>query len=212
MIAETVCSAVAAAGLGIAVVTAYRKRYLTAARIAAYALVPLGLVMTGVVEWLADTAFSPIAWAGFGVLGLSWLMFATTRAVERRRGGTRKERKAAREAAAPAATSPGASAPALGQSTRAQSPAPRQKPAAQGTTTSATSRPSSRSTESDRSDHALTVGPRFPCARMFSLGVDRVRPVRCVIIAARCWTRHRAMPRRSRTSRADASSPYPSHR
>lgn len=142
MIAETVCSAVAAAGLGIAVVTAYRKRYLTATRIAAYALVPLGLVMTGVVEWLADTAFSPVAWAGFGVLGLSWLMFATTRTVERRRGGTRKERKAAREAAAPAATSPaatspgatspGASAPALGQSARTQSPAPRQKPAAQG--------------------------------------------------------------------------------
>ncbi|MFF8976401.1 hypothetical protein ACF08A_06230 [Streptomyces cellulosae] len=137
MIAETVCSAVAAAGLGIAVITAYRKRYLTATRIAAYALVPLGLVMTGVVEWLADTAFSPVAWAGFGVLGLSWLMFATTRTVERRRGGTRKERKAAREAAAPAATSPaatspGASAPALGQSARTQSPAPRQKPAAQG--------------------------------------------------------------------------------
>ncbi|MEV5364175.1 hypothetical protein AB0L12_15625 [Streptomyces cellulosae] len=137
MIAETVCSAVAAAGLGIAVVTAYRKRYLTATRIAAYALVPLGLVMTGVVEWLADTAFSPVAWAGFGVLGLSWLMFATTRTVERRRGGTRKERKAARETAAPAATSPaatspGASAPALGQSARTQSPAPRQKPAAQG--------------------------------------------------------------------------------
>ncbi|MER7712794.1 hypothetical protein AB0K81_20685 [Streptomyces werraensis] len=133
MIAETVCSAVAAAGLGIAVVTAYRKRYLTATRIAAYALVPLGLVMTGVVEWLADTAFSPVAWAGFGVLGLSWLMFATTRTVERRRGGTRKERKAAREAATPAATAPGASAPALGQApARGQSPAPRQKPAAQG--------------------------------------------------------------------------------
>ncbi|MFF9333066.1 hypothetical protein [Streptomyces albogriseolus] len=133
MIAETVCSAVAAAGLGIAVVTAYRKRYLTATRIAAYALVPLGLVMTGVVEWLADTAFSPTAWAGFGVLGLSWLLFATTRTVERRRGGTRKERKAARESAAPAATAPGASAPALGQaSSSGQSPAPRQKPAAQG--------------------------------------------------------------------------------
>ncbi|CAM5613854.1 hypothetical protein ACPCC5_29850 [Streptomyces pseudogriseolus] len=137
MIAETVCSAVAAAGLGIAVVAAYRKRYLTATRIAAYALVPLGLVMTGVVEWLADTAFSPTAWAGFGVLGLSWLLFATTRTVERRRGGTRKERKAAREAAretsAPAATAPGASAPALGQAaSRGQGPPPRQKPAAQG--------------------------------------------------------------------------------
>ncbi|MYW43945.1 hypothetical protein GT346_11540, partial [Streptomyces sp. SID161] len=78
MIAETVCSAVSAAGLGIAVVTAYRKRFLTAARLAAYSLVPVGLVMTGVVGWLADTALSPTAWAGFGVLGAAWLLFAGT--------------------------------------------------------------------------------------------------------------------------------------
>jgi hypothetical protein len=122
MIAETVCSAVAAAGLGIAAVTAYRKRFLAATRIAAYSLVPLGLVMTGVVQWVADTAFSPTAWAGFGVLGVSWLLFSTTRAVERRRGGTRKERKEARAAeqrAAVAPTAPTASAPSLGPGTRA---------------------------------------------------------------------------------------------
>ncbi|WP_458242708.1 hypothetical protein [Streptomyces sp. MAI_2237] len=121
MIAETVCSAVAAAGLGIAAVTAYRKRFLSAARIAAYSLVPLGLVMTGVVQWLADTAFSVTAWAGFAVLGLSWLLFATTRAVERRRGGTRKERREARaaERRAAAPTAPTASAPSLGPGTRA---------------------------------------------------------------------------------------------
>ncbi|MFC5219504.1 hypothetical protein [Streptomyces coerulescens] len=118
MIAETVCSAVAAAGLGIAAVTAYRKRFLAATRIAAYSLVPLGLVMTGVVEWLADTAFSPTAWAGFGVLGVSWLLFATTRAVERRRGGTRKERKEARAAAQRDAVAPTASAPSLGPGSR----------------------------------------------------------------------------------------------
>ncbi|CAM5310392.1 MULTISPECIES: hypothetical protein [Streptomyces] len=115
MIAETVCSAVAAAGLGIAAVTAYRKRYLSATRIAAYALVPLGLVMTGVVEWLADTAFSPTAWAGFGVLGVAWVLFASTRAVERRRGGTRKERKEARAAERREAVAPAASAPSLGE-------------------------------------------------------------------------------------------------
>src|SRR3954453_6221047 len=107
MIAETVCSAVSAAGLGIAAVTAYRKRFLAATRIAAYSLVPLGLVMTGVVDWLPGPPPRPPAWAGFGVLGLSWVLFSTTRAVERRRGGTRKERKAARgaeqEAMAPAA-------------------------------------------------------------------------------------------------------------
>jgi hypothetical protein len=118
MIAETVCSAVSAAGLGIAAITAYRKRFLVATRVAAYALVPIGLVMTGVVEWLADTAFSPAAWAGFGVLGVSWLLFATTRAVERRRGGTRKERRAAAKAASREAVAPAASAPSLGQGAR----------------------------------------------------------------------------------------------
>ncbi|MFI1442517.1 hypothetical protein [Streptomyces fructofermentans] len=117
MIAETVCSAVAVAGLGIAAVTAYRKRFLAAARLAAYSLVPLGLVMTGAVEWAAETAFSPTAWAGFGVLGAAWLLFLTTRAVERRGGGTRKERRAAR-AAKRDAVAPAASAPSLGPSNR----------------------------------------------------------------------------------------------
>ncbi|MGW2617161.1 hypothetical protein [Streptomyces sp. NPDC001500] len=121
MIAETVCSAAGVAGLGIAAVTAYRKRFLAAARIAAYALVPLGLVMTGAVGWVVDTAFSPTAWAGFVVLGGAWALFATTRAVERRRGGTRKERRAAARAARTDAVAPAASAPSLGQASR---PAP----------------------------------------------------------------------------------------
>ncbi|MFC8103683.1 hypothetical protein [Streptomyces sp. NPDC057363] len=131
MIAETVCSAVSAAGLGIAAVTAYRRRFLTAARIAAYSLVPVGLVMTGVVEWLADTAFSPVAWAGFAVLGVSWLLFMTTRTVERRRGGTRKERKEARAAAQRDAVAPSASEPSLGPGAR-----PAARPAAKPATTS----------------------------------------------------------------------------
>ncbi|MCS0636229.1 hypothetical protein NX801_11265 [Streptomyces sp. LP05-1] len=114
MLAETVCSAVSAAGLGLAAVTAYRKRFLTAARIAGYALVPVGLVLTGAVAWLARTAFSPAAWTGFGLLGAAWLLFLITRAVERRRGGsTRAERRAARSAGREA-VAPGASAPSLG--------------------------------------------------------------------------------------------------
>lgn len=107
MLAETICSAVSAAGLGIAAITAYRKRFLTAARIAAYALVPVGLVMTGAVEWLARTAFSPMAWVGFGVLGVAWLLFTTTRAVERRRAGRKEGVGEGRgEAVAPAASAP----------------------------------------------------------------------------------------------------------
>ncbi|GGS35272.1 hypothetical protein AB0E75_09535 [Streptomyces griseoviridis] len=117
MIAETVCSAVSAAGLGIAAVTAYRRRFLAAVRIAAYALIPVALVMTGVVDWVADTAFSPTAWAGFALLGVAWLLFMVTRAVERRRGGTRKERRQARAAARRDAVAPGASAPSLGGGT-----------------------------------------------------------------------------------------------
>ncbi|MYX98718.1 hypothetical protein GT045_28930 [Streptomyces sp. SID486] len=124
MIAETVCSAVSAAGLGIAVVTAYRKRFLTAARLAAYSLVPVGLVMTGVVGWLADTALSPTAWAGFGVLGAAWLLFAGTRAVERRRGaGGRTE---------PGAVAPAASAPSLGGTSRPAAGTPGAAPRADG--------------------------------------------------------------------------------
>ncbi|WP_043684049.1 hypothetical protein [Streptomyces xylophagus] len=118
MIAETVCSAASAAGLGIAAVTAYRKRFLSAARIAAYSLVPVGLVMTGVVGWAADTAFSPTAWAGFVVLGGAWLLFTGTRAVERRRGGTRAERRAARGSGQSDAVAPAASAPSLGPAKR----------------------------------------------------------------------------------------------
>ncbi|MEU6825010.1 hypothetical protein ABZ921_30650 [Streptomyces atriruber] len=127
MIAETVCSAVSAAGLGIAAVTAYRKRFLSAARLAAYSLVPIGLVLTGVVGWAADTAFSLKAWVGFGVLGAAWLMFLGTRAVERRTGGTRKERKAAK-AAQREAVAPAASAPSLGGSSRPAAARPAAKP------------------------------------------------------------------------------------
>ncbi|MFI1164044.1 hypothetical protein ACH4UM_10560 [Streptomyces sp. NPDC020801] len=118
MIAETVCSAVSAAGLGIAAVTAYRRRFLAAARIAAYSLVPVGLVMTGIVGWLSATALSPTAWAGFALLGGAWLLLASTRAVERRRGGTRKERRAAAREAGPEGVAPAPSAPSLGPATR----------------------------------------------------------------------------------------------
>ncbi|GGX91481.1 hypothetical protein [Streptomyces minutiscleroticus] len=129
MIAETVCAAVSAAGLGIAAVAAYRRRFLAAARTAAYALVPIGLVLTGAVAWAAETAFSPTAWVGFGLLGGAWLLFATTRAVERRGGGTRAERRAAR-AARRGAVAPGASAPSLGGAARpAARPAERPKAA-----------------------------------------------------------------------------------
>ncbi|WP_116210772.1 hypothetical protein [Streptomyces olivoreticuli] len=118
MLASTICAtAVSAAGLGIAVLTAYRKRFLAAARIAAYALVPVGLAMTGILRWVTGLVFDPGVWLGFGVLALSAVLFMITRAVERRgaEGGKagRKERKVAAAAASREALAPGASAPSL---------------------------------------------------------------------------------------------------
>ncbi|MYS18627.1 hypothetical protein [Streptomyces sp. SID4982] len=148
MLAETICSAVSAAGLGIAAVTAYRKRFLAALRITAYSLIPVGLVMTGAVGWLASTAFSPLAWAGFGVLGASWALFALTRAVERRRG-IRAERAAAGDGKA-TPVSPSASAPALRRGTaRGSRPA---TSSAQGSSVSSGSSGSSASSSDDFSD------------------------------------------------------------
>ncbi|MCX5139047.1 MULTISPECIES: hypothetical protein [unclassified Streptomyces] len=133
MLAETICSAASAAGLGIAAVTAYRKRFLAATRIAAYSLVPIGLVLTGVVEWVSDIAFKPSVWLGFGVLGVAWLLFITTRAIERRGGGSRKERKAAARAAQGDAVAPAAAAPSLGAGVPAAQP--RQAPKKQAAPT-----------------------------------------------------------------------------
>ncbi|MEN2417922.1 hypothetical protein AABB02_07425, partial [Streptomyces rimosus] len=79
MLTSTVCAAVSAAGLGIAALTAYRKRFLAATRIAAFSLVPVGLVMTGVIDWLTDVVFKPTVWAGFGVLALSVVLFMIAR-------------------------------------------------------------------------------------------------------------------------------------
>ncbi|KOX21988.1 MULTISPECIES: hypothetical protein [unclassified Streptomyces] len=123
MLAETICSAVSAAGLGIAAIAAYRKRFLSAARIAAYALVPLGLVMTGAVAWIAGTAFSPVAWAGFGLLGLAWVLFLSTRAVERRRAGRARPAVAEADPRAAAPAAPAAPRAVTGKPRAAAEPA-----------------------------------------------------------------------------------------
>ncbi|PBC81343.1 MULTISPECIES: hypothetical protein [unclassified Streptomyces] len=132
MLTSTVCAAVSAVGLGIAALTAYRKRFLAATRIAAFSLVPIGLVMTGVIDWVTNIVFKPTVWAGFGVLALSAVLFMISRGVERRRGGigSRKERKAA-AADRSDAVAPAASVPSLGAARGAAQPASKGK-AAQG--------------------------------------------------------------------------------
>lgn len=123
MLTSTVCAAVSAGGLGIALLTAWRKRFLAATRIAAFALIPLGLVMTGIIDWVKDLVLKPSVWAGFGVLALSALLFLISRAAERRGAGRRSA--AGPEAVAPAASAPAASAPSLGPARSSKPAAPK---------------------------------------------------------------------------------------
>ncbi|MEF3117828.1 hypothetical protein [Streptomyces chrestomyceticus] len=130
MLSSTICTVVSVAGLGIAALTAYRKRFLAATRVAAFSLVPVGLAMTGVIDWLTGVVFKPVVWAGFGVLALSVVLFMIARMAERhslKAGGGRKERRAAARQQGPAAVAPKASAPSLGAGARSPQPAPQAK-------------------------------------------------------------------------------------
>jgi hypothetical protein len=121
MLTDTLCAALTAAGLAIAVVTAYRRRYLAATRMAALALLPLGLALAGLVtlgrkvgtatgDWALDLVFKPSVWLGFGVIACSAALYGVTRLFSRRK--PRGERVDGGAPAAPIA-SPGASTPAV---------------------------------------------------------------------------------------------------
>ncbi|MDG9706126.1 hypothetical protein [Streptomyces sp. DH37] len=124
MLTTTVCAALSAAGLAVAFLTAYRRRFAAATRIAALSLVPVGLAMSGllgmfgkiggaVAAWASDLVLKPTVWAGFGVLAVALVLYLAGRAAGRRTraraGGGAGAGRGARRAA-----EPGASRPALG--------------------------------------------------------------------------------------------------
>ncbi|MBQ0984220.1 hypothetical protein KBZ10_06715 [Streptomyces sp. F63] len=124
MLTTTVCVALSAAGLAVALLTAYRRRFLAATRIAALALIPVGLAMAGLADlagdiaaatadWAAGLVLKPSVWAGFAVLAVSAVLLVVTRIVGRRRGPSRRERRAAPAGERRGAVAPGAPAPAL---------------------------------------------------------------------------------------------------
>ncbi|NLU66312.1 hypothetical protein [Streptomyces sp. HNM0574] len=95
MLTTTVCAALSAAGLAVAFLTAYRRRFTAATRIAAFALVPVGLAMSGLIglvgrvgqavgSWAADLVLKPTVWAGFGVLALAVVLYVVARFASRR--------------------------------------------------------------------------------------------------------------------------------
>ncbi|MEU6081290.1 hypothetical protein [Streptomyces sp. NPDC047108] len=133
MLTTTVCVALSAAGLAIAILTAYRRRYARATRIAAFALVPVGLAMAGLAQlggkvgravgdWAADLVFKPTVWAGFAVLAVSVVLFMIARVAGRRTGRGAPQGTEGRPGVEPAA-----SAPAVGPGRKAAQPAPKAK-------------------------------------------------------------------------------------
>lgn len=119
MLTTTICAALSAAGLALAVLTAYRRRFLRATRIAALALLPVGLSMAGLVtlgrriggavgDWAVGLVFRPTVWTGFAVIAISALLYGVTRLLSGRGAPAGRTAGSDRPAAAPGASAPAA--------------------------------------------------------------------------------------------------------
>jgi vacuolar-type H+-ATPase subunit I/STV1 len=113
MMIYAVCGTLTAAGLWFAMRSFRRRRYAIGLRTASIALLPIGLAMTGVVKFVVNMTINPIAWMGFGVLGVAVVLFMIARLAE----GSGARGAGGAEEDAPAAA-PAANAPALPQAKR----------------------------------------------------------------------------------------------
>ncbi|MEU6231677.1 hypothetical protein [Kitasatospora sp. NPDC047058] len=95
MLTAAVSFALTAAGVAVAGLRAYRRRYLSATRWFAVALLPAGLYLTGlfpvartigseIADWATALVFDPRVWTGIALLAVSAGLLATTRWVGRR--------------------------------------------------------------------------------------------------------------------------------
>ncbi|NYI04087.1 hypothetical protein [Allostreptomyces psammosilenae] len=163
MLAEAVCVALTAAGLAIAVLTAVRRRWVRAARIAAVSLLPVGLYLTGLLtlagrigsavgDWAAGLVVDPAVWTGAGVLAVAvllWVAGSLGARRSRRRAGAAPAGGAGR--AVPSAASDSARA-GLGPAARQGRGAPADGTGAAGA--GAAGRGGGKSADDDLSDFA----------------------------------------------------------
>ncbi|MCE7079739.1 hypothetical protein [Streptomyces sp. ST2-7A] len=103
MMIYAICGVLTAAGCWWSLRLFRRRRRGAALRTLALALLPMGLAMTGVIRFVVNMTVNPIAWAGFGLIGLSVLLTLVSR-------WTRDPAPGA--VPGDAATAPGASSPA----------------------------------------------------------------------------------------------------
>ncbi|MCW2901504.1 MAG: hypothetical protein JWO67_3769 [Streptosporangiaceae bacterium] len=68
----------------------------------AWSLVPMAAYLTGFTAWAADLVFSPVKWAGAGILGLAFVLYLVSGVMLRRGAGDpgRVRRPGARKAVA----------------------------------------------------------------------------------------------------------------
>ncbi|MET9615754.1 hypothetical protein [Kitasatospora indigofera] len=96
MLTAAVAFTLTAAGVAVAGLTAYRRRYLAATRWFAVALLPAGLYLTGlfpvartiggeIADWATQLVFDPRVWIGIALLALSAALLLGSRRVARRR-------------------------------------------------------------------------------------------------------------------------------
>ncbi|MFB6894303.1 hypothetical protein ACFCX4_33900 [Kitasatospora sp. NPDC056327] len=123
MLTAGVAFALTAAGTVVAGLRAHRRRFLSATRWFAVALLPAGLYLTGLfpvartigdelADWAAALVLDPRVWTGIALLGVSAGLLLTTRWLSRR--GAAAEGQEARPAAAGPAPARPAVAPAAG--------------------------------------------------------------------------------------------------
>lgn len=132
MLTATVCVALSGAGLAVSLLTAWRRRFRRAVKLAAFSLLPIGLYLAGLVTlggkigtavggWAADLVFKPTVWIGFAVIALAVVLYLLSRIGAHRAERSSTDRQAVRGSAAhPVA--PRSSSPAISGTAPASAP------------------------------------------------------------------------------------------
>lgn len=79
-----------------------RRGTASATRGAAWSLVPMAAYLTGLTAWAAGLVFSPVKWAGIGLLGLASVLYVTSGVMLRRRVGAGEDATGRARGRAPA--------------------------------------------------------------------------------------------------------------